>query len=74
MTKYLVICAIAVSGCCSTQPMTIPVPNCQTPPNITPEVWNDLDLLREALSRDSLIYEECIELYKSRIEAFNEAS
>lgn len=66
---FLSTCVIA-SGCSST-PQTIPLPSCDTPPAITEEVWNDLDKLRAALSRDALIYEDCISKYRARIEAFN---
>lgn len=73
MMRYLSICVI-VSGCCSIPPAEISIPDCDYPPAITESVWNDLGLMREALSRDALIYEACIQKYRGRIEAFNEDS
>lgn len=61
-----------IAAGCSNTPSKIPLPSCDTPPAITDEVWNDIDQLRAALSRDALIYEDCISKYRARIEAFNE--
>lgn len=76
MMKYLSICATlaAVSGCCSTAPYTtIPEPTCDVPFPVTQEVWNDLRKLREVMSHNALVDQDCIERYRERIRIHNES-
>ena len=72
MMKFLPIFVI-VSGCCSV-PVEPPIglPPCPAPQNITEEIWNDLDLMRDALSNDALLYEECIDRLEGRIRLHDE--
>lgn len=69
---FLIICLILTS-CSSPQPREIPIPSCDQPIPITEEIWNDLDLVREVMSDNALIYQECIQKYRSRIELFNDS-
>ena len=65
---------IVSSGCCSTPPAQIPLPECRQPIPVTGEIWNDLGMVREVLSENSLIYQECLEKYRARVTEFNEQS
>lgn len=77
MTRYLAICVIVGSvyyAGCTTQPVEPPIglPPCESPANITEEVWNNLELLRDAISTDALLYEECIDRLEGRIRLHDE--
>lgn len=61
---------LLLTGCCSVQPV-IPPPNCDQPIPVTQEIWDDILLLRENYSENALIYQQCIQRYKARIEALN---
>lgn len=64
----LTILLILVSSCASTPHTKIGIPQCDALIPVTMEVWNDLDLLREAISHNQLADEECITKLRSRIE------
>ena len=68
---FLTILA-TLTGCSTPQPRQIPLPVCGQPIPITAEIWNDLQQMREVMSGNALIYQECITRYRERIEAFNE--
>ena len=70
----LISTALLVSACSTPQPRQIPLPQCNQPIPVDAQIWNDLELMRDTLSHNSLVYQECIERYKQRIEAFNETS
>ena len=75
MTRYLSIYAILIlSGCCSTPPSKIGQPSCDQPIPMTGQIWNDLALLRDVDSKNAIIYQECIDKLRSRIERFDNSS
>lgn len=53
---------------CSTPHANIGQPVCKQPIPVTAEIWQDLELMRETLSDNSLIYQECISRLRSRID------
>jgi len=68
MVKFLSICgSLALSACASSPHIPIGLPSCDTPIPVTAEIWNDLDLLRETMSHNQLIDEECVEKLRARI-------
>lgn len=83
---FLATCLILTS-CSTTQPREIPLPLCDQPTPITSEIWgiphidemtedeakDHLTLMREAMSVNAGIYQECLRKYRERIEAFNES-
>jgi hypothetical protein len=74
MMRSLSICAIlAVSGCAST-PVEPPIgfPVCEPPIRVNEQIWNDLGLLREVITFNSLKDGECILKLKARIKAHDE--
>ena len=73
--KFQIICAsLIVSGCAS-----VPVepeigqPFCDGPIAVDDQIWNDLGLLREVISFNSLIDGECIEKLRARIKLHDES-
>ena len=69
--QIIVFLIIFVSGCCA-QLANIPHPVCEQAIPVNEEIWNDLAAMRELMSENSLSYQQCIERYRMRIEAFNE--
>lgn len=69
----IILLTLIFSGCCTQQPVEIPLPNCDQPVPVDGQVWNDLDLMRETMSANALIYQECLQRYKQRIVNFNES-
>ena len=59
-------CAFLVS-CATTDHIKIGEPDCDRPMPVNEEVWNDIILLREAMSHNQLVDEKCIELLRNRI-------
>lgn len=69
----IIFSAFLTVACCATPVDTsIGVPDCVMPQNITEQVWNDLELMRDTLSSDSLLYEECIDRLEGRIRLHDE--
>ena len=67
---FLTTCLILTS-CSTPQPREIPLPVCNQPIPVDAEIWNDLDLMRDTMSHNDLVYQECIERYKQMIIAFS---
>ena len=69
----VILLSLIFSGCCTQQPAEIPLPNCDQPVPVDGQVWNDLDLMRETMSMNALLYQECLQRNKQRIVNFNES-
>jgi hypothetical protein len=72
---YLVIFAIlGINGCATSPHIPIGLPNCARPLAVDDEIWNDMLLLREVFSYNSLVDQECIEKLRNRISLHDENS
>ena len=58
---------VSLSGC-ATPDANIGQPVCDQPIPVTSEIWNDLELMREVMSDNNLVYEECISRLRARID------
>lgn len=68
MKSLLIFVTLAISACAST-PVEPPIglPVCQRPIAVDGQIWNDLQLLRETMSHNTLVDSECIEKLRDRI-------
>ncbi len=74
MKLFLITFAILSVSCAST-PVEPPIgqPFCDDPIAVDAQIWNDLGLLREVISFNSLIDGECIEKLRARIKLHDES-
>ena len=74
MKLFLITFAILSVSCAST-PVEPPIgqPFCDGPIAVDDQIWNDLGLLREVISFNSLIDGECIEKLRGRIRLHDES-
>lgn len=71
---YLSIFAILATSCASTPHIPIGLPTCDRPDPVDAQIWNDLQLLRETMSHNQLVDQECIELLRERIRLHDESA
>ena len=64
---------VFLSACASSPHIPIGLPSCDTPIPVTIEIWNDLDRLRETMSHNQLVDEECVEKLRARIRLHDDA-
>ncbi len=75
MMRYLIIfLTLAITSCASFEHASIGQPSCDRLIPVTQQIWNNLDLLREAMSYNQLAHEECVEKLRSRIRLHDEKS
>lgn len=72
MTKYLIICAALVSGCCTTD-ARIGEPYCEERILVTEVIWNDLGEMRNTMEHNQRVDSDCIELLQNRIRLHDQA-
>ena len=74
-TLGIMLSILGMYGCCSAPIVEPPIgqPICVQPEPMTAQVWNDLALLRQIDSDNSLAYQTCIEKLRDRIERHDEA-
>lgn len=66
----ILILILGISGCCTApvQEPPIGLPICERPIAVDAQIWNDLQLLRETMSNNQLVDQQCIEKLRDRIE------
>jgi hypothetical protein len=73
MMKYqIILLTLAITSCSSYEHARIGQPSCDNLIPVTQQIWDDLNLLREAMSHNQLAYEECVEKLRSRIRLHDE--